>query len=149
MKTSEISINDFLKDPETNHDRCYNFFDWFCSDKSLKGRMMKMVPKLRWLVKEGIIDGDTIYVWFKNNCPMNGSLYDDMRFSTQDENNDFMGGICPRTGHYNIDLECKVWYFTKDDFVEHNFTNWSTFKKEMKNNQELKQKIILGFKGEL
>ena len=146
MKTS---INTFLNNPELNSDKCYNFYDWFCKDSSLKNRMMKMIPKLRFLIKEGIIDGDTNYVWFKNNCPMMGSVYDDMRFSTFNKDKNFIGGLCPESGHTNVENKCTLWYFTKNDIVEMNFKNWMTFKKELKDSPTLKEKLIKGFKGEL
>ena len=46
------------------------WYDWFCRDESQS-------------TYSGITDPfilDNYYVWFKNNCPLNGPLYDDVRF---------------------------------------------------------------------
>jgi len=142
MQTQEkISINEFLADT-TKHDSCYNFYDWFCKDASLKRRMESMIPKLRFLVNEGIIDGDTCYFWLKNNCPVQGSLYDDLRISRISDN-EFLGGFCPKTGH-NIENKCSVWTL-ENGFKEYDFKNWMEFKKEIKRNKSFKQKLSKSF----
>jgi len=137
----KISINKFLENPVENSDNCFNFYDWFCKDSTLEKRMLALVPKLKFLVKEGIINGDTNYVWFKNNCPVNGSLYDDIRISNLDK--DFLGGFCPTSGH-NIKDKCAVWTL-KGEFKEYNFKNWSAFKKEIKSNTDLRNILINNF----
>jgi len=137
----KISINKFLENPVENSDECFNFYDWFCNDKTLEKRMKALVPKLKFLVKEGIINGDTNYAWFKNNCPLIGSLYDDIRISRLDD--DFLGGFCPRSGH-NVEDKCTVWVL-KDEYKEYNFKDWSTFKKEVKTNVKFRKILINNF----
>ena len=105
---NNISLNQLLANPELyNEENCYGFYDWFCKNSSLKAQFISAIPKIRWLVKSGILDGDKLYVWFKNNCPCNGSLYTDLRFSTLDDN--FVFGLCPRTGHRLLLNKASFW----------------------------------------
>jgi len=138
----KITINEFLENPVEHSDECFNFFDWFCKTSSLERRMLALVPKLKFLVKEGIINGDTNYVWFKNNCPLVGTLYDDIRISNL--NGDFLGGFCPTSGHH-VEDKCIVWTL-KGKCKEYNFKNWSSFKKEIKSNTDLRNVLIDNFK---
>ena len=52
------------------------WFDWFCKDTSLVKKTEKMGRKLAQLVKSHKLDPENQYVFFKNNCPGAGSLYD-------------------------------------------------------------------------
>lgn len=57
------------------------WYDWFCQTKSLKNKTKKLAGLITGLKETGKIDLDKHYVWFKNNCPLVGNLYDDVRFA--------------------------------------------------------------------
>lgn len=57
------------------------WFDWFCKDSSLSGKTAKLGRIIRQIQAGGKVDLKNWYVWFKNNCPLNGPLYDDFRFA--------------------------------------------------------------------
>ncbi|MEW6606525.1 MAG: hypothetical protein AB1414_03590 [bacterium] len=63
------------------------WFDWFCRDSSLANKTMKMGNIISQIKSGGKVDLETSYVWFKNNCPLNGPLYDDFRIADIENNN--------------------------------------------------------------
>jgi hypothetical protein len=66
----------------------FNFYDWFCSDKALKNKSNKLFKQVKTFIKHHPeINLDTHYVFFKNNCPMLGSTYDDFRICDIEEGN--------------------------------------------------------------
>jgi hypothetical protein len=78
---------------------CYTFYDWFCKDASLQKKADTLFGQLkRFLVAMPGINIDTHYVWFKNNCPMNGPLYDDFRISDI-ESGDVQYTVTAKSGH--------------------------------------------------
>ena len=133
-----ISINELIR-IGPREDNCFEFYDWFCYNSSLKNKAKKFIPKLKFLVKMGILDGDNLYVWFKNNCPLYGTLYDDMRFSTMCKENHFVGGIAPRQG-YDDNKKCHVW--TLGGGLESmEFDTWSDFKRKVKTDKEFREML--------
>mgnify|MGYP003609724740 CR=1 FL=1 len=142
--SNKASINEIIANPELlNIDGCWSFYDWFCKKTSLENKAKSFIPKLKFLVNNGIVNGDTCYVWFKNNCPMNGTLYDDMRISRISDDQ-FLGGICPRTGHKNtIDGLASYWLLREfGDLNTYNFENWTEMKKELLNIAKEKSSYI-------
>lgn len=126
------TVNELLANPDLyNEDNFYGFYDWFCRMSSLKNKYHRqLIPKLRSLVNDGIIDGDKVTVWFKNNCPGTGSLYDDIRFNRA-SNDVYIGGICPSSGH-TIDRGTASYWLASEDFESHEFQSFSALKKYMK-----------------
>ena len=57
------------------------WYDWFCKDTSLMNKTIKMGNIVKQINVGGKIDLEKTYVWFKNNCPANGPLFDDFRFA--------------------------------------------------------------------
>jgi hypothetical protein len=76
------------------------WYDWFCRDTSLPGKTKVLMGKLKTLAKSGLFNPDTTTFFFKNNCPMCGSLYDSISFKNP-ENNDVILWFTPSSGHEN------------------------------------------------
>ena len=67
-------------DSEGSENNCFNFYDWFCKDASLERKANALFPKVKKFVAANPqINILETYVFFKNNCPLNGPLYDDFR----------------------------------------------------------------------
>lgn len=79
------------------------WYDWFCKDTSLAAKTKRMGRFVKTLKgSKGKVDLDNWYVWFKNNCPLNGPLYDDFRFANLET-----GDV-----QFTIQLDC-CWNSTK------------------------------------
>jgi hypothetical protein len=83
---------------------CFNFYDWFCSDGALERKARSLYAKVKkFLKKHPEIDTEKVYVFFKNNCPGSGSLYDDFRICDEDG---VIYTIVPKCGHSDL---TEVW----------------------------------------
>jgi hypothetical protein len=103
---SNITIREFIENYE---DGIYDnpnittmidagWYDWFCEDEELKPRLDAMFPKVKQIAQSSLIDMDTMYVFFKNNCPGIGDVYDDFRIC-EIETGDVVFTVIPASGH--------------------------------------------------
>lgn len=81
------------------------WYDWFCRDTSLANKTKRMAPMIKKIAGSKRIDPKRLYVWFKNNCPLYGPLYDDFRFADIETGN-VRYTIIPKSGHTG---EAEVW----------------------------------------
>ena len=88
-----------ILDSDGSQSDCYNFYDWFCKDSSLVGKSWILFKKVKTFLKHNPdINLDSHYVFFKNNCPMNGPLYDDFRICNR-RTSDIVYTVIPKCGH--------------------------------------------------
>lgn len=104
---SKLSITELLANPtvggydEAGDFDCGIWYDWFCKEQSLIRRGQSMLTKLKSISKSNKFDNDKCYVFFKNNCPMSGPLYDS--FSICDiETGDVLFWVTARSGHSGL-----------------------------------------------
>ncbi|KPL72245.1 hypothetical protein ADN00_15625 [Ornatilinea apprima] len=94
------------------------FFDWFCRTSSLKAKGCKLVRKLEQLLnanqKGNRFDPNAVYTIFKNNCPLYGKLYDDIRICDL-ETGKVLYTIVPSSGFQN-DFGTAILWGKDNDF---------------------------------
>jgi len=113
---SEITVREFIRNYENgryqNSDRDTmidaGWYDWFCEDEELKPRLDAMFPKVKQIATSSKINVDRMFVFFKNNCPLDGEIYDDFRFCEM-ESGDVVYTITPESGHKRIKGRSEVW----------------------------------------
>lgn len=85
--TDNMSLREFKKrfeagefdSPDFDTQCKAGWYDWFCKDESLHRKTKVLGKKVLQLFDSPKVNQDTMYVFFKNNCPMRGKLYDDFR----------------------------------------------------------------------
>lgn len=87
-----------IVDSNGSENSCFNFYDWFCSDKSLERKSKKLYRAAIKFCEKFNVDLEKHYVFFKNNCPMNGPLYDDFRICDIESGN-VIYNVTPKSGH--------------------------------------------------
>ena len=84
------------------------WYDWFCRDSSLVSKTKKLGAKVKKIAKSPKVDIDKMYVFFKNNCPCFGTLYDDFRICDL-KTGDVIFTIVPATGHKSNYGQTEIW----------------------------------------
>lgn len=84
------------------------WYDWFCKETSLVNKGRKLLSRLSAITPSPRIDDNTTYVWFKNNCPVVGNLYDDFRIADIKTGN-VVYCVVPSEGYTRSKGESCVW----------------------------------------
>jgi hypothetical protein len=77
------------------------FFDWWCRDEALMGKIRRLAPLVKALAKSGKVNPDKVHVFFKNNCPMRGPLYDSISVVDIDTDKVILW-MTPKSGHTGL-----------------------------------------------
>lgn len=101
--SKEIPLSKLVKmsyDEIHEKDKFDLFFDWWCDDKALPNKSRRLMASVRSIVKTGtkMFDPDKTYVFFKNNYPCVGGLYDDLRICDI-KTGAVLFNVCPRDPH--------------------------------------------------
>lgn len=102
--------NGEFEDPSFETQCEAGWYDWFCKTTSLRNKTRALGKKVVQLANSEKVSGDSMYVFFKNNCPMNGPLYDDFRFCDL-ETGDVKYTVVPKSGHSG---QAEVWGVDND-----------------------------------
>lgn len=117
---SGMTINEVLeamrKTKETGEELTTTglWYDWFCKTSSLENKGKNLLTKLKVIVKANSkslnpkFDPSKTYVFFKNNCPCGGSLYDDFRICDT-ETGDVLYTIVPSSGFRGNKGNSELW----------------------------------------
>jgi hypothetical protein len=92
------------------------WYDWFCKDSSLPKKSEQLLKKLQAISASTKFDSHATSVFFKNNCPLNGSLYDDFRICDL-ESGDVIYTIVPSSGFKANKGKAELWG-KENDFKE-------------------------------
>ena len=124
---SSMTIKDVLETPLTDGFVCGLWYDWFCTDRALYNRGVNLLKKLNQIKNSNKFDSEKTYVFLKNCCPLDGSLYD--RFSICDiESGDVIYAVTPKSGHRCMNGKGEV-YGKENDFKEPLFEgSWKDIK---------------------
>lgn len=96
-----------------HQDECFGFYDWFCKDSALPNRAKRLQSNVRSFLKTMAkngkpIDLDSHYVFFKNNCPAIGHVYDSFSICRMDDRNvEFW--VTPKSGHMRANGQAECW----------------------------------------
>lgn len=103
-----MTVKEVINNKLTNEQISDLFYDWFCSDKALVNRGKQLIRRLRKIAKNTTkFNIETTEVWFNNNCPCFGELYDSI--SIKDEQNNIFYYIIPRSGHKSCNHRAEIW----------------------------------------
>ena len=138
MGTKEMTLKEFAvkfttgefksKDRTTQCEA--GWYDWFCNDTALAAKTEYLGKKVISIIDSKLFDKTKVYVFFKNNCPMVGPLYD--QFSICDIETGDVLFCCQHLekGSHGCDkAHWEIYDIEKDDEEPVATGNWNEVKK--------------------
>lgn len=136
MSNYNISITEWIKkfdngefdEPDIETQINAGWYDWFCKDDKLQKKTMKLGKKLKSLLPTKLFNPDNTYVFFKNNCPVVGKLYDSFSIC-EISTGDVVFWVAPHCGYSRSYNKLPVVVNVKEDNnKEYIFNNWHKVK---------------------
>ena len=93
----------------------YFFWDWFCQEKALKIKSKLLMTKAEKVMSKLGLDPETHRVFLKNNCPMDGKLFDSFSICKNDESGDVVIWVAPSLGHTKMSGKAELVDFREKD----------------------------------
>ena len=105
----ELTITETLKQWKSGElDIKALWYDWFCKETSLENKGKTLLQRLNAISGSAKFDNDKTYVFFKNNCPCDGSLFDDFRICDI-KTGDVIYCVVPKSGYNSNYGKAEVW----------------------------------------
>lgn len=104
------------------------WYDWFCKDTSLPRKTYTLGKKVLQLMESPLIDIDKMYVFFKNNCPLCGQLYDSFSICRLDDSGEVKYFVAPKLGYNNPKMYGKANVAYEGNWEGELFDNWKGVK---------------------
>jgi hypothetical protein len=96
----QMQQNILLKNRPVEHNALIRsmWYDWFCKDTSLHNKGKTLMAKVKQIMLSPRFNINDNCIWFNNNCPCFGTLYDDFRIADI-ETGDVLFCVVPSNGH--------------------------------------------------
>ena len=142
------SINALIADTTLANDM-FEFTDVHAARSSLNRRMDMQIPKIKFLVKENLIDGDNCYITFTNIAPATGGTYDDTVIHTMPKR----GAPSKQLGRFSFQTWGHIiggtsYFITcNEDGTEtkYDFQDWKELKNLLKTDEDLRALVRTHF----
>lgn len=110
----DVSINEIINGEYEINELWY---DWFCHERYLQRKGENLIKKFMDIIYSKKFDNDKCYIFFKNNCPLDGSLYDDFRICDKETGN-VLYTVIPSSGYNGPSKRKALVYGHENDFED-------------------------------
>lgn len=142
--SKNISINTLLKNwrDTIEKDKSSLFSDWQCEPEFLENRAIALIPRIKFFVEQGLLDGDAHYVWFMNKRDSLGRLFDEIRIANiiSDETVAIFHPIF-QEGYEIAKRGYRVQLNTDNGNFSQKYYTWRSMKNDFMKNKETREQV--------